>query len=1022
MKGTFLKTLRYTGLIIVLFLGLISIVATGDNGDELGNGDGASESDSVKTTQQGQVEGYLDEETGVMAWQGIPFAKPPVGELRWKAPQDPEPWSGTLEATQSGPPSLQFEMDRTWHQTGDIIGSEDCLYLDIYRPDSDETDLPVYFWIHGGSNKFGGAAQYAEHGESMAKELEVVVVITQYRLGPFGWFRHIDMRDGDVENYSNSGNFGTLDQIKALEWVQNNISGFGGNPDNVTIAGQSAGGHNVMNLVISPLAEGLFHKAVCQSGIMPVVEPTDDTAETVITELGIEGDDPVEDLKNASAEEILEASTSIQSFSAYADGYVLPDTVVNAVHQGDYNSVPIIVGVNYNEWFNFLPLYGPQLQKPVWANAYDLFDPDFDPDQEWTYEDIFPNENEEALYQAAGRYPSMGYRAKYLDELATYLRQQQDEVYGYVFEWAGGGVAEMEEFAKVFGAAHSMEIPFFFGLDDSLFGYSFIPENEAGRKDLQNAMQTYLYNFMTTGDPGVADDGTPWDPWSNEEGFNKAITFDADANEAILEYITDKLTFEEVYTAMEEEIGSWPAEFQENWGWLPASMTTQEPEFIRFSHLLDFEALEGAEVYSGTYGYDVDQWSGYQVAGYRLEIPEGWDPGTDGLVLYCHGYRGDNPQLSISNAQPLRQYLLNTDYAWAASSYGENGYNLATGVIGTRVLLDLIEAEFGEQPDPVYIIGHSMGGHITARSVTEYPDAYDGAMPMCGVVGGAIEQFSSSLDWTLLANYFSGLNSELAFTEEEAGIFHGTVFGEQGDGNGDFGYIPTYEEIQDYDGEQAELNSTGETFRDATMYRTGGQRPMYEEAFSQMAYFQTGQQGLSFAMDPTRGGDRGIAVDNQERTYQLDGDSGLTQEEEDLNDGIQRISPDEDEVDFDFEDVMFPVHGDITIPVLSMHDIGDYFVPFEHERIYAENVEKAGNSDLLRTRIYRSIDHCGFTPQETIQAFVDLAAWVEAGIVPEGDNVLDPAQVAADDYGCEFTLEKRDADQYTDGEGNWICE
>ncbi|MCF8111101.1 MAG: carboxylesterase family protein [Desulfobacteraceae bacterium] len=1016
MKRKAFKTLRCLAVMIVLLLGFISIIGTGDDDEK--------DWSLLRSTEQGVVKGHLDEDADVMAWQGIPFAKPPVGDLRWKAPQDPEPWSGKLEATQSGPPSLQFEMDRTWHQTGNIIGSEDCLYLDIYRPDSEETDLPVYFWIHGGSNRFGGAAQYAEHGKSMANELNVVVVITQYRLGPFGWFRHVDMRDGDVENYSNSGNFGTLDQIKALEWVQNNISEFGGNPNNVTIAGQSAGGHNVMNLVISPLAEGLFHKAVCQSGIMPVVEPTDTNAETIISNLGIVSDNPADELRNAGAEQILAAGATIQTFNAFADGYVIPDTVVNAVYQGDYNSVPIIVGVNHNEWFDFLPLYGPQLGKPLWGNVYDLFDPNFDPEHEWTYAEIFPNENEEALYQAAGRYPSMGYRAKYLDELASYLSEQQEEVYGYRFDWAGGGVAEMEDFAKVFGAAHSMEIPFFFGLDDSLFGYSFIPENEAGRKDLQNAMQTYLHNFMTTGDPGFADDGTPWDPWSNEVGAIKAITFNADANEAILGYITDELTFEEVNNALTAELASWPEAFRDAWGWLPASMTTQEPESIRFSHLLDFEAQEGAEAYSGTYGYDVDQWSGYQIAGHRLEIPEGWDPATDGLVLYCHGYRGDVPQLSISNAQPLRQYLISMGYAWAASSYSENGYNIATGVIGTRVLLDLIEAELGEMPDPVYIIGHSMGGHITARSVTEYPDAYDGAMPMCGVVGGAIEQFSSSLDWTLLANYFSELNYSLPFALADAGVFLETVFGpvinEDGDrsGEGAFGYIPPLGPSY-YEGREAILNGTGETFKDATMYRTGGERPMYDLAFANMAYFQTAQQGLSFAMDPTSGGGRGIVVDNWDRTYQLDGDPGQTQEELDLNNGIARIALDGE---FDFEDVMFPVHGDITIPVLSMHDIGDYFVPFEHERIYAGKVADAGNSNLLRTRIYRSIDHCGFTPQETIQAFADLAAWVEGGIVPEGNNVLDPAQVAADDYGCQFTLQQRPADQYTDGEGTWICD
>lgn len=197
---------------------------------------------------------------------------------------------------------------------------------------------------------------------------------------------------------------------------------------------------------------------------------------------------------------------------------------------------------------------------------------------------------------------------------------------------------------------------------------------------------------------------------------------------------------------------------------------------------------------------------------------------------------------------------------------------------------------------------------------------------------------------------------------------------------------------------------------------------MYDTAFANMAFFQTYYQGLlNFAMDPTSGGDHGIVVDNEDRVYQLDGSPALSPAEEALNAGIERIGLDDDDVDFDFEEIMYPVYGDISIPVLSLHDIGDWFVPFEHQRIYAKKVADAGKSHLLRTRVYRSIDHCGFTAEETIAAFEDLAAWVEDGIVPEGDNVLDPAQVAADDYGCRFTLERRASDHYTNGEGDWIC-
>lgn len=1013
MRKGVLSTLRYVGISLVLILGLAAIIGTGDS---------SSGSGLHRTTEFGSVKGYIDDSAGVRAWRGIPFAKPPVGDLRWQPPQDPEPWSETLEADQSGSPCVQFEMDRTWHPTGEIIGSEDCLYLDIYRPDSNDADLPVYFWIHGGSNRFGGAATYEANAKAMARKLNIVVVVTQYRLGPFGWFRHADLRSQDLQNSGNSGNFGTLDQIQALEWVQQNIAEFGGDPANVTIAGQSAGGHNVMNLVISPQAEGLFHQAVSESGIMPVIDANDSTAETVAANLGLEGDDLAGQLRSADAQAILAASSSIRSFSAFADGYVLPDTVVNAIYQGNYNQVPIMLGVNHEEFYNFLPLYGEALGKPSWEKVHDLFNPDSDPDHEWTYEEIFPpGTDEEAIYQTTGRYASMGYRAKYLDELASHLAEQQGSVYGYVFEWAGGGVDEMETFQKVFGAAHSMEIPFFFGGDHSLFGYSFIEANETGRKALQEVMQTYLYNFMTTGDPGTAEDGTPWDAWSNEEGMYKAITFDADANEAKPDYIEEKLTFDDVDDFLEAQLSTMNRVNAATWGHILPTNFSQEAEALRFSHKLDFEAGQGATAYSGTYGYDVDEWSGYDLAGYRLEIPEGWDPATDGLVLYCHGYRGDGYELSVSNPEPLREYLIGRGYAWAASSYGENGYNIATGVVGTRRLLDLISAEFGE-PDPVYIIGHSMGGHITARSITEYPDAYDGAMPMCGVLGGGVEQFSYSLDWALLGNYFAGLNYDLPFAPAEAQALVGAVFGEPQA----LGYIPYIENPKDsaYKPEDlvTSLNEAGQRFKDATMYRSGGERPLYDVAFANQALFQMASQGINFAMDPTGGESHGIVADNSEQVYHLNGNPGLSEAETALNEEIARISQDDDDIDFDFENLMYPVYGDISIPVLSLHDIGDWFVPFEHERIYAEKVADAENSDLLRTRIYRSIDHCGFTPEETVAAFEDLAAWVEGGIVPEGDDILDPLQVAADDFGCEFSLQQRPVDLYTDGAGDWICD
>ena len=977
------------------------------------------------TTEYGEIRGYTD--GSIVAWRGIPFAKPPVGDLRWKAPQPPDPWTGIRWAMNSGQPAVQIALGQAFTVDG-IIGSEDCLYLDIYRPDTEETDLPVYFEIHGGSNFFGSASALSSTAQTIAENRHAVLVLVQYRLGPMGWFRHSDLRNDDVTDLGNSGNFGTLDLIQALEWVQNNISAFGGNPENVTISGESAGGFNVMTMMISPLASGLFHKAISQSGIMQVVASNDDMAGVVIERLGLTGEDMGSQLRARSAREVLQAVIDKSPFNAYADGYVLPDTIINTLHQGIYNKVPVIVGFNEDEGNNLLAYYAPTIGRPDWLYINDLFNPDYDPTTEWSYTDIFPDENEEMVYQATTQLGNLSMRAKYLTELASELSRHQEDVYAYLFKWEGGGLPELGQWADLMGSIHGLNTPFITGGDD-VFGNAalFVPENEAGRHALQDAIGTYLDNFIQTGDPGQFN-GFTWEPWSNEEGLAKAITLDADANDVILSMETDEWTFDEVDAALADELAGWDPAFADEAGGIPTAMViAQRPETLRFVERdhLPFDALDGATTYYGTYGYYVNQLSGYQIAGYRAEIPDNWN---GDLVLYCHGFRRA-PQLGVSNPGSLREHFIQNGYAWAASSYGENGYNIATGVIGTHELLKLLNANFGEM-EHVYIMGHSMGGHVTARSVTEYPDAYNGALPLCGVVGGGNEQFSFTADMTLLANYFLGLNYDIPFTASEFSTLVDTMFGPVDglarSGNGSFGWIsPTY---PGYTADKsAVLNTVGETFKGAVMYRSGGNRPLFHATFSNMAYFQIAAEGGQFAMDPSVGTGFGSVVDNRQHVYQLDDNFDFQSiDEVDLNNGIKRVSLSDT---FDFEYLMYPVHGDITIPVISVHDIGDWYVPLSHEKLYAQRVLDAGSSDLLRTRIIRDVNHCGISSEETQEAFDDLVAWVEEGITPAGDDILTPAAVAADDFGCAFTRTQRtvedpsmDHDDNPDTPMQWICD
>jgi para-nitrobenzyl esterase len=218
-------------------------------------------------------------------WKGIPFAKPPVGELRWRSPQKPDAWQSARETLKFGnlcPQLANRTRSDNEVEDGSPIGNEDCLYLNIWAPKFNpqqipkaKNRLPVMVWLHGGGNVIGHGGNY--NGGNLASTHQLLIVSVNYRLGPFGWFSHHALREKTFSPEERSGNFGTLDLIRALEWVKFNISAFGGDPDNVTVFGQSAGGYNIISLLVSPKAEGLFHKAISQSGETPF--PTLEEAE-----------------------------------------------------------------------------------------------------------------------------------------------------------------------------------------------------------------------------------------------------------------------------------------------------------------------------------------------------------------------------------------------------------------------------------------------------------------------------------------------------------------------------------------------------------------------------------------------------------------------------------------------------------------------------------------------------------------------------------------------------------------------
>ena len=231
-----------------------------------------------RTTTSGEVVGFVGP-YGSATWLGIPYAAPPVGDLRWRAPRPVSRWSGVREALVAGSPCVQYAgpfggMENV--SRGQPAGSEDCLFLNVYAPHASTptSRLPVMVWIHGGGNTVGHAGFY--DGGHLAERENVVVVMINYRLGPFGWFRHAALRADGTSDLERSGNFGILDQIRALEWVRDNIAGFGGDPGNVTVFGQSGGGGKVSTLLAMPAARGLFHRAIVMSG--SAIRLTDPTA------------------------------------------------------------------------------------------------------------------------------------------------------------------------------------------------------------------------------------------------------------------------------------------------------------------------------------------------------------------------------------------------------------------------------------------------------------------------------------------------------------------------------------------------------------------------------------------------------------------------------------------------------------------------------------------------------------------------------------------------------------------------
>jgi para-nitrobenzyl esterase len=509
-------------------------------------------SETTVPTRYGQVAG-ADAGNDSWVWAGVPYAQPPIGALRWKAPQDPHPWHGVRHSTINFSPAVQPLLSAVWTPeppgVGTLIGSEDCLYLNIFRPKDADTNLPVFVWIHGGSNYFGGANVY--NAAYLASQANMIVVVIQYRLGPFGFLYFPALNPhGTAED--KSGNYGTLDTIKAVKWVRDNIRSFGGNPHNIAVGGQSAGGFNTLNLLTSPLSNGLFQRAFIMSAGGGDVPTSTTLAYTITDKLlgqpgahtGMTDAQIAAYLRSKSAYDIEQAlmvngSIPLGTIAPVIDGTVITDTFTNNISAGNYSKIPILLGNTKYEEKPFLPLFVPQ-----WSGVFTSFLP---APSQTTFNQIFAT-LPSYIYEACGYYPSLDWKAVMVDQLATSMKNYQDDVYCYRLMW--GGVSDpgdgsdlQKDLAFLYGTGHGSDIPFIIGWDTDVNGLGlFNSTNQGGRVALQQAMMSYLAQFAATGNPNGSATTVTWDPWSNVPGESKYISFDATNTDASISMQTDSYT------------------------------------------------------------------------------------------------------------------------------------------------------------------------------------------------------------------------------------------------------------------------------------------------------------------------------------------------------------------------------------------------------------------------------------------------------------------------------------------------
>jgi para-nitrobenzyl esterase len=539
---------KFSALVLVLCLAALALpmaAPVSAAGDSL-----------IRVTRYGLVEGKavtgIETTNKAWAWLGVPYAKPPVGMLRWKAPRDPEPWSGIRQAKTFSSCCMQpssWILNLNYETYNKPVGSEDSLYLNVWTPQTTGGRRPVIIFFHGGANLLGESATPAYNGANFAAQNNAVFVSCNYRLGQLGWFAPPALRTGDPRD--DSGNYGTLDCIQALKWIRDNIAAFGGDPNNVTISGQSAGGMMVCMMLVSPLATGLFQRAFCISGgpLTQSLETAELAANATIHRFLVKDGYAsnyaecrrfmdkkgkawiASYLRSKPAKEFISpVSTGPEALTGlitnHEDGYVIPKGAVQRLSSGNYNRVPTILSSTRDEMKFFLPVIlgnGNERGFAKLAREIDINSKQFqagntgEPLQKILSQIWWP------VYNAMSRSLTDASMAAGVKNTASLMAKWQKNVYTYRFDWD----EEPKPIDFLMGAAHAMDVPFLFHnfdrYDDQMTRACWCKKTLKGREKLSSAMTRYLAQFMRTGNPNRWPLPV-WKPWTNEN--QRTMIFD----------------------------------------------------------------------------------------------------------------------------------------------------------------------------------------------------------------------------------------------------------------------------------------------------------------------------------------------------------------------------------------------------------------------------------------------------------------------------------------------------------------